>query len=328
MANRIERLRVWVNRPVGHKLNSLGVHLSRLGHSILSFVLTPVCPFFVENTHGRRVFYERQAPNTILFTKTDSLDFFVNSSDKEIGKNTYCNKRPYDADKLTESLRLIEKIRGTENQRIELLIDVGANIGTIGLTAVAANLVDRCLAFEPGPTNFKLLEMNIKHNDLSGLVDAHNLALSEGGNLELEFELDDSNFGDHRVRISDVPGLYGESSRQVIKVATAKLDDFMNQISPLKSILWMDVQGFEGHVLAGATEVLSAGIPIVTEFWPYGLERSNCVDKFFDALADGNYKHFAVLDGTGLYRSFNREELTGLASELGWQGKFTDILVC
>ena len=63
------------------------------------------------------------------------------------------------------------------------------------------------------------------------------MALTDGRETEVEFELADKDFGDHRVRINNSPGLYQESSRQIIKVPTAKLDDFENQINPNKSLI-------------------------------------------------------------------------------------------
>ena len=39
-------------------------------------------------------------------------------------------------------------------------------------------------------------------------------------------------------------------------------------------LAWIDTQGHEGHVLSGASRLIQANVPIVIEFWPYGLKRS------------------------------------------------------
>lgn len=207
------------------------------------------------------------------------------------------------------------------------MIDVGANIGTIGLTAVATKIVNHCLAFEPEPLNYKLLELNISLNNLSQSVSAYNVALSDGQHNEMEFEIDDKNSGDHRIRVTNSPGLFQESARQVIRVTTARLDDFTSQIDSTKSLIWMDTQGFEGYVLSGAKNLLTSGIPIVTEFWPYGLKRSGCFNLFLDVLETGRYEQFARLDDDGQIRKLSRNALLELAERLGWDGNHTDILI-
>jgi hypothetical protein len=52
------------------------------------------------------------------------------------------------------------------------------------------------------------------------------------------------------------------------------------------SLLWIDTQGHEGHVLEGAKHLIDCGRIkfVVAEFWPYGLERANGKEKFFDFL--------------------------------------------
>jgi hypothetical protein len=56
-----------------------------------------------------------------------------------------------------------------------------------------------------------------------------------------------------------------------------RLDDVVSRLPrQLQDIdlLWVDVQGHEMHLLQGADQVLSAGMPVVCEFWPYGLARA------------------------------------------------------
>jgi hypothetical protein len=51
-------------------------------------------------------------------------------------------------------------------------------------------------------------------------------------------------------------------------------------------LAWIDVQGHEGHVLAGAAGLLASAIPIACEYWPYGLKRAGGFDRFH-ALVSG-----------------------------------------
>jgi hypothetical protein len=58
--------------------------------------------------------------------------------------------------------------------------------------------------------------------------------------------------------------------------------------------LWIDTQGFEGFVLAGARGLLRESAPVtVTEFWPWGWSRSRgwpayreAVGEFFEGFVD------------------------------------------
>jgi FkbM family methyltransferase len=323
-----ERVGKWlIKRPLGYKIVSILSHTKRIFVRAGGPLFFPFVRFFINTRPGRSIFYKNQPAQTLLIAQTQAGKFVVNSSDKVIGLSTFVNQIPYDSEKLAEVIGFL-KVDGEDRLgRVELLIDIGANIGTIGLTAVSAGVVKKCIAFEPEPNNFSLLQANIAINSLSNRVTAHNLALSDGSVSELEFELDGVNYGDHRVRISKEQGLYNELSRTVIKVKAAQLSDFQNDIDPKTSIIWMDTQGFEGYVLSGAIPLIEKRIPIVTEFWPYGLKRSNCFEKFLDALDSGNYKFVVTLNGDNTSKAYQRQTLLDLADSIGWEGRHTDLLI-
>ncbi len=94
-------------------------------------------------------------------------------------------------------------------------------------------------------------------------------------------------------------------------------------------LAWIDVQGHEGHVLAGATSLLERPIPAVTEFWPEALRRAGGLDRF-RALVAGRYSE--VVD---LRRSLaeGRAELTptgrldDLIERYAGAASFTDLLL-
>lgn len=51
----------------------------------------------------------------------------------------------------------------------------------------------------------------------------------------------------------------------------------------------MDVQGHERRVLGGATAVLQREIPIVMEYWPYGLRLADDMEALHELLS-ANYR--------------------------------------
>ncbi len=267
--------------------------------------------------------YKAQTPNTLLVAKASNLRFLVNSSDTAVGFSTYINRVAFDSEKISPLLSICGRGGGQS-----ILLDIGANIGTIGLTALAQGAVSEVWAFEPEPHNFSLLVSNIWLNGLSERVKSFNVALTDKRDCsELEFELCTVNFGDHRVRKTEESGKYGEEMREVIKVKSARLDDICVELSYERAIIWMDTQGYEGYVLSGATELINKKVPIVTEFWPYGLKRSGCFDEFIEAIVSGPYTNVVDLNNMNLNLACDKSTLLNLASQYGFEGGVTDILI-
>ncbi|OHY34153.1 FkbM family methyltransferase [Cylindrospermopsis raciborskii] len=146
------------------------------------------------------------------------------------------------------------------------------------------------IAWEPDPENFKLLRCNIILNDLEEKVTLYNLALGRDSGKTLKFELSEDNFGDHRIRVSDDSGKYHEESRKIIEVKSETLDSYIDifrqeNLSGNQLILWIDVQGYEGEVLAGARTLIEQMKPAIgMEFWPYGLDRAGGIDSLIEAI--------------------------------------------
>lgn len=181
-------------------------------------------------------------------------------------------------------------------------IDVGANIGTVALSLIRDGVVGHVLAVEPDPANYRLLQRNVAQNGMAGKIDCRQVALSDqAGELLLEQSID--NMGDHRIRVGrpDVPSELGEDQRPVTHVPALTLDELLGRegIAPTDvRLVWMDVQGHEGHVLRGASSLLVQGVPIATELWPYGLRRSGTSTDDLLAIFAPHYTHAVRLDGS------------------------------
>lgn len=63
------------------------------------------------------------------------------------------------------------------------------------------------------------------------------------------------------------------------------------------SLVWLDVQGHEGHFFLGARRLLSSGIPVVTELWPYAVLRSGMSRSEFCCILSKLFTHFYLLVG-------------------------------
>ena len=108
----------------------------------------------------------------------------------------------------------------------------------------------------------------------------------------------------------------------MIRVPMLPLDSVKIDFSEV-SIVWMDVQGHEGQVLAGAKKLLSSGVPILTEYMPYMLKEAGGLGLFHELVC----AHFSRLIDC------RREDalavpignIRALAEE--YQAEFTDLLL-
>ena len=178
-----------------------------------------------------------------------------------------------------------------------VFVDIGANIGHVCIPLLLYGICSRVIAIEPDPDNYKLLRCNAILNDIESKIDFHNIAVGRYSSETLDLELSNDNFGDHRIRVSDAPGLYKENSRQVRKVESKSLDSlFGAKLTSEELMLWIDVQGYEGEVLAGASLLLANKPPVVIEFWPYGLKRSQGFESLIKAISVYDYFYDLLLD--------------------------------
>ena len=210
-------------------------------------------------------------------TKNGLLTF--SSKDRSIGRRLY-SRRHWSWDVLQQCKDLLIREELIRDKKNDLLINVGANIGCILIPLMREGLFRHGIGFEPAPVNAKYLKKNVLQNGLADRVDTFQLGLSNQDRIA-EFEMSPRNTGDHRVRACtsavERKSAYHESTRQVISIQLARLDDVIQEHQfdlGDHSLLWVDIQGHEGHFFLGARETLARGIPVVTELWPYGINRS------------------------------------------------------
>jgi FkbM family methyltransferase len=148
------------------------------------------------------------------------------------------------------------------------VVDIGANLGYYAL--LFSRLVGaegRVHAFEPEPTNYRLLSANKLINNCPQLH-CEPQALSDRRGTDTLY-LSEFNLGDHR--------LFASAGRVAHPVSTLTLDEYWrNHVGPIDFIK-MDTQGCEPKILAGMTEVIHQNrdrLGCLMEFCPGLLERS------------------------------------------------------
>ena len=199
-------------------------------------------------------------------------------------------------------------------------VEVGANIGSTTVPALSVIGFGRAQIAEPAPTNLRLLRANLALNDLTDRVVV--MPVGVGASLgTTTLWVGQENHGDHRLWQEQQPGL--QPTRRGVDVTVVTLDSVIG--APTEAgIVWVDTQGFEGFVLVGATNLRDAGVPFVTEFWPYGMRAAGSWELFVEIVASAAY----LVDlGTGeCHTSVDRRVLEALAAKYDGVLRYTDLL--
>jgi FkbM family methyltransferase len=235
-----------------------------------------------ENTIGetsrREQFWEEaqlRTPIVALDTAPDGVRFVVDTADQVLGRSLFVNRRRAEMGVLEQVMARLDSWGIGDRARSGTFLDVGANIGTTTLMAVCVHGFADAVAIEPEPSNVALLHANSAINDVSGHVRVLPLAASDrSGRVGLARHA--TNFGDHRVMLS-----HRADGPELLDVPRSSLDDLVASglLDPNRiGLVWVDVQGHEGRVLAGATAILERRLPVVLELAPQLLVPSNGLD--------------------------------------------------
>ena len=207
--------------------------------------------------------------------------FYVATNDKGIGRELFI-ERTFDGESFERTFAFLAG-RGY-SVRDRVFLDVGANIGTTSVMAITRLGCAHVFAFEPSRANVRMLRHNVLENGLEERITPICAAVSDRPR-EVQMRLCETNSGDHRV---NVPEISVQDGREVVIVEAVSLDAWLDeQRIDLETVgaVWIDAQGHEPHVLAGASQMLASDTPIVCEFWPHGLREARSLDRMCELLA-------------------------------------------
>ncbi len=158
-----------------------------------------------------------------------------------------------------------------------------------------------------------MLTKNIFINDLSDKIKTFNVALGQFDNKKIKFELSENNYGDHRIKSNSTEkNYYNEDKRKIIDIEMKRLDTVISDSDLKGTLLWMDVQGYEGFVLEGGMNTLSKKPPLVIEFWPYGLDKFNSYNLLKKNLIKLNYANCYNLNLKSYIKDLTEDKLDDL----------------
>lgn len=224
----------------------------------------------------------------VMLAESQLGPMVVRQADGVIGRNLREHGR-WEEDHVADVVRFLRRRVRFES---DTFVAVGANIGTDLVRALRDGMFVRGVGVEMDPDNFRLLEANVAVNLAGRRPLLLNVALGDTiGSAIMERSPD--NFGDHRVRTSKAPtaGIFGEERRTEAGVIMTTLDEVERQHGLRfdgSTLLWIDTQGYDGHVLAGATDIMArepgTRPAVVCELWPYGIERVGGRERLFAFL--------------------------------------------
>jgi FkbM family methyltransferase len=162
----------------------------------------------------------------------------------------------------------VQEILNTQLKQGDLYVDVGANYGLHAM--LAAHYVGetgRVFAFEPVPTNLRLLQRNLKLNGFQERSKVFPCALNSTGGEMVEMTIEPG--------LSPAASLAENFNGSKIQVPTRTLDDCLDQEGAVPALIKIDVEGAEHEVLKGASETLKKGPPLLVEVHTFALPAFN-----------------------------------------------------
>ena len=273
--------------------------------------------------------HRRYSDSITIKTKQGIFKLPVTANDA-ISKHLYSRKE-FELGLIKNSLAFLRSIGRCPPKGQGTVLDIGANNGVISIGMLATGEFANAIAVEPDPQNFALLQQNVRENNLENQFACLNFAASDQAST-LEFELSDSNFGDHRVhynRPQNSPDLFHESQRRVIQVQAETVDHLIQNLkdpaATNPALVWIDVQGHEGFVFQGAKQLLKKDIPVMVEIWPYGIARTGMSPAEFCSIAADLWSTFWI-EHKARFEKRSLVELPAFVDQIGDQGAFKNVI--
>jgi FkbM family methyltransferase len=172
----------------------------------------------------------------------------------------------------------------------DVVLDVGANIGYYTLLfARLAGEQGKVFAFEPDTANFRLLQENVELNGYRNVVLCRKAVSNKTGPAHL-FRCD-TNQGDHRVYDS-------ADGRPAVAIESVALDHYLRDYQGRIDLVKLDIQGSEWAAIRGMKALLRTHreTRLITEFWPFGLNKAGVEPAEYLRLLQGFGFHLFEID--------------------------------
>ncbi len=246
----------------------------------------------LENRHARKdmlngLFQEHFGTTATIRCELEDHIVHLNPCDSTI-TTAVLEKGHWNRDELERAVAVL-RAHGSLREA-GFFLDVGANIGTQTLYALRSGAFAGVHAFEPEDDNARLFEMNMNDNALTEV--AHLFRHAVGGTEgTVTLHRHPHNAGAHSIAAHQA-----RDSASGVMVPMITLDKHMQlaKLTPHQvGLVWIDVEGAEPGVVAGARELVAARVPMVFEFLDRDRKRSDFADMF--AQLRSMYSHTCCL---------------------------------
>ncbi len=233
---------------------------------------------------------EKQGRDFITCT-VEGISYVAGTTDRVILDWMYLYDRNWADEEMQMFYQMAQKYYGIEPSKKGYFLDIGANIGTTCI--YFKKKIDpsvTILAFEPEEKNYRLLQTNLTLNNLSAESICENYGLSEQSEEQILY-VNKANPGQNSVLLD-----YGQEKENIDMVS---LDDYLQNKGILPQdikYIWIDTEGFEPMVIAGAGKTLQNGrIPVFMELNPYLWNAAGMYEKLMQVLT-GIYQKYLIID--------------------------------
>jgi FkbM family methyltransferase len=189
----------------------------------------------------------------------------------------------------------------------DIFVDVGAHIGYFSMLA-ARQRAKKVLAIEPVPKTYDMLVMNIRHNNLSDVIEPFNVALgSKDHTAKSVSSLGPKNHIEYQA--GNV-----HANLPTVEVEVTTLDNLLKNEQEIDKIdfVKVDIEGYEYEFLLGAQQSIIALKPmILMEIEEHRLAKYGVTaEDMFNVMADLGYEYLSVGQDLVAKGSLPKEDLT------------------
>jgi FkbM family methyltransferase len=189
----------------------------------------------------------------------------------------------------------------------DVVVDIGAHIGWYATIASSLVQEGKVIAFEPYPTNASTLKENLRLNHCDN-VSVMECALGEQSGT--------TSLASHEGDSGSVTALtWAHEGRSEVPITTLDDVDDALDFGPV-ALVKIDVEGWEGHVIGGATKTLSRAKRVLVEInRPALREAGSSQEAIFDLLRRCGFTNFFHVSERGLRRLSSNEVSNVLATK-------------
>ena len=218
-------------------------------------------------------YIEEESYKTYLYFNNKNYPIKVTSETCELTKYTFMNDGSiWESNSMEYFFSLIDKKKSYN------VVDIGAQSGSYTLYAKYLPM-STFYSFEPFPSSFRLLNDNIKLNNIKNVKTFNTAISNKGGSAILNTCINHNGLhtlGGNVCRFTDI---------KPIEISTTTLDSFFYDTDTKVDFIKIDTEGYEYYILQGGIKTINKYKPIIQLEWnKYNLIQCNVTEEMLDNI--------------------------------------------